>query len=231
MTPPRRCWTAIGDLFTGVPADPEPARTLPAATASSPAPPMDGDGTDVGFAARLSTQLLRRPARLVTACLATVLGPAVVAQAGALGPQAVPPPASAEATSPAVPVPVPGDPDSWIPVARQAAATCPGLPSSVLVAISHVESSLGTQPWASSAGALGPMQFLPSTWAAYGADGDGDGRFDVMNPVDAVHGAARLLCANGGGQPDELPSALWNYNHSEQYVREVMSLASFIPAG
>jgi hypothetical protein len=218
---PARCWTAVCDLFTGVPADPEPPRPPPA--------PIDPQ-TDVGFATRLSTQLLRRPARLVTACLATVLGPAVVAQAGSLTAQPVPPPPSAEGASPAgaVLTPVPGDPATWVPVARQAAATCPGLPSSVLVAISHLESSLGLQPWVSSAGAVGPMQFLPSTWAAYGADGDGDGRHDVMNPIDAVHGAARLLCANGGADPAHLSSALWNYNHSDDYVRQVIGLARFI---
>ena len=71
------------------------------------------------------------------------------------------------------------------------------------------------------------MQFLPATWAAYGADGDGDGDgfADVLNPVDALHGAARLLCANGGAEPDRLDSALWNYNHSDHYVRQVLSMA------
>ena len=166
----------------------------------------------------------------MAACLATVLGPAVVAQAGALRVQPASETRPAEpSSSVAVPVPIPGDSASWIPVAQEAAATCPGLSSSVLVAIAHLESSLGLQPWTSSAGAVGPMQFLPSTWAAYGADGDGDGVVDLMNPVDAVHGAARLLCANGGADPARLASALWNYNHSDEYVRQVISLARFMP--
>ncbi len=157
------------------------------------------------------------------ACLATVLGPAVVAQAGAM---TTPPADVKAAASPdTVDVPVPGERDTWLPVARRAAATCPGLPPSVLVAISHVESSLGLQTWTSSAGAVGPMQFLPATWAAYGVDGDGDGTTDIMNPVDAVHGAARLLCANGGGDPERLASAVWNYNHSDDYVRHVLALS------
>ena len=218
MTALGRCWAAVSDVFTGVPADPAPR---------APAPPS---APDDDYATRLSAQLLRRPGRLVAACLVTVFGPAVVAQADSLGSRPVPDPRPADQPGgEAVPAPVPGDSRSWFPVARRAAATCPGLPSAVLVAISHVESSLGLQAGTSAAGAIGPMQFLPSTWVAYAADGDGDGLSDVMNPVDAVHGAARLLCANGGSDPDRLASALWNYNHSDDYVRQVMALARFIP--
>ena len=212
-----RCWSAISDVFTGVPADPTP----------QPAPPPSGDDD---FLNRLSSQLLQYPGRLIAACVVSVLGPAVVAQAGSLPEQPAPePPAADHVAEEPVPPPIPGDALSWFPVARSAAATCPGLPSAVLVAIGHVESSLGLQPWTSSAGAKGPMQFLPSTWAAYGVDGDGDGTTDIMNPVDAVHGAARLLCVNGAADPEQLPSALWNYNRSEEYVRHVMALARSIP--
>ena len=120
------------------------------------------------------------------------------------------------ATPPATPVPVPGNRDSWLALARRAAATCPGLPSAVLVAMASVETGMGVLTTTSPAGAVGPMQFLPSTWAAY-----------VLNPADAMHGAARLLCANGGADPARLPSAIWNYNHSDDYVRQVMVLARF----
>jgi hypothetical protein len=203
--------------------------------------PVDADGqpptapADETFGSRLSTQLLRRPARLTVACLATVLGPAVVAHAGSIDARpvvAVQPSTDAAATGPItapIPAPVPGNWASWLPVARRAADTCPGLSSAVLVAISSVESDLGRHTGTSAAGAVGPMQFLPSTWAAYGADGDGDGVTDVMNPVDAVHGAARLLCANGGADSTRLASAIWNYNHSDEYVRQVITLARFIP--
>ena len=186
---------------------------------------------DEEFFTRLRSQLLRRPGRLIAACLATVVGPAVVAQASALRvhPASEARPSGELPATEAVPVPVPGNRASWVPVARQAAATCPGLSSAVLVAIAQLESSLGLQPWTSAAGAVGPMQFLPSTWEAYGADGDGDGVVDLMNPLDAVHGAARLLCANGAADPARLPTALWNYNHSDEYVRQVMSLARFMP--
>ena len=209
------------DVFTGVPAE------APAPPASPPVPGQHA----APFVARLNAQLVRRPGRLMLACLASVLGPAVVAQAGSMAvlPAAgVQPAADAPDGPPAAPVP--GDRASWLPVARSAAATCPGLPSEVLVAIGHVESSLGLQASTSPAGAMGPMQFLPSTWAAYGADGDGDGVVDIMNPADAVHGAARLLCANGGADPDRLSSALWNYNHSDDYVRHVVALSRFLRA-
>jgi soluble lytic murein transglycosylase-like protein len=210
----RGAWAAVSDVFTAIPAE-------------APAPPVPAATDDAGpFANRLSAQLVRHPDRLVLACLATVLGPAVVAQAGAM---TAPPPAAEPVALHSVSTPVPGEHDTWVPAAKQAAATCPGLPSSVLVAIGRIESSLGLQTWTSSAGAVGPMQFLPSTWAAYGVDGDGDGSTDIMNPVDAVHGAARLLCANGGGDPDRLASALWNYNHSDDYVRHVIALSRLTP--
>jgi len=212
----RGAWAALSDVFTGVPAVP-PA--LP------PAPLVDDAG---GFAKRLSAHLVRRPGRLIVACVASVLGPAVVAQAGAT---TTPAPVAQPAELPETVIPpVPGVRATWVPLARKAAATCPGLPSSVLVAIGQIESSLGLQTWTSPAGAMGPMQFLPATWAAYGVDGDGDGSTDIMNTVDAVHGAARLLCANGGGDPERLASAIWNYNRSDDYVRHVIALSRLVPA-
>ena len=212
----RRPCAAVANVFTAVPAGAEP----------TPVRAVDAEDT---FASRVSGHLLRRPGRLVVACLATVLGPAVVASAGAMDAR---PLADVQPTAdppPGLPAPVAGDRASWLPVARQAAATCPGLSSAVLLAIGSLESNYGLQPGPSPAGALGPMQFLPSTWAAYGTDGDGDGRVDIMNPVDAVHGAARLLCANGGGDTGQLALAIWNYNHSDEYVRQVITLAHFIP--
>ncbi|MDP9101338.1 MAG: lytic transglycosylase domain-containing protein [Actinomycetota bacterium] len=104
---------------------------------------------------------------------------------------------------------------------------CPGLPWQVLAAIGQVESGHGRNVGPSSAGALGPMQFLPSTWAYYGVDGDGDGRADIMNPYDAVPAAALYLCRNGGGQGGQaLYDAIFAYNHADWYVRLVLSLAA-----
>ena len=179
----------------------------------------------VRFTTRLRRELRRRPGRIALACLATVLAP-VMAQADVDGEAATPDAGSRSAARAAeVEFPLPGDVGSWRAPAVTAAATCPGLPAEVLVAIAQVESRLGRRIGPSSAGARGAMQFLPSTWEAYGVDGDGDGRADVLNSVDALHGAARFLCAHGGGDPERLGSALWRYNHSEHYVRQVLSLA------
>lgn len=75
--------------------------------------------------------------------------------------------------------------------------------------------------------ALGPMQFIPQTWAVYGVDANGDGRADVFNINDAALGAARYLCANGGNlrTPAGQVRAVLAYNHSDQYVSQVLALA------
>jgi hypothetical protein len=109
-----------------------------------------------------------------------------------------------------------------------AARECPGLSWTVLAAIGQIESGDGTNVGPSTAGALGPMQFLPSTWARWGISGPGQtGPPNVLNPYDAVPSAARLLCADGaagGGQ--SLYNAIFAYNHADWYVREVLGLAA-----
>jgi hypothetical protein len=108
----------------------------------------------------------------------------------------------------------------------QAATTCPGLPWGVLAGIGQVETDHGRNTAVSSAGAMGPMQFEPSTWAIYGVDGDGDGKANILDQVDAVYSAARYLCAGGGGNPNTLYDAIFSYNHADWYVREVLGLAA-----
>ena len=123
-------------------------------------------------------------------------------------------------------------PPDMLAVYQRAAATCPGLSWSILAAVGSVETDHGrsnlpgVHSGANFAGAEGPMQFEPETWAAYGADGDGDGVKDVYNPADAVFGAANYLCANGAGDPAKLRSAIWNYNHSDAYVDDVLARAA-----
>lgn len=108
----------------------------------------------------------------------------------------------------------------------QAASTCPGLPWGVLAGIGQVETNHGQNTAVSSAGAMGPMQFMPATWQIYGVDGDGDGKANILDQVDAVYSAARYLCAAGGGNPNTLYDAIFSYNHADWYVREVLSLAA-----
>ena len=122
-------------------------------------------------------------------------------------------------------------PAPWLALYQKGAATCPGLSWTILAAIGSIESNHGrsTLPGVHSganfAGARGPMQFLAGTWSAYGVDGDGDGDRDVYDPSDAVHGAARYLCANGAGGMPRLADAIWAYNHAGWYVDDVLALA------
>ncbi len=119
-----------------------------------------------------------------------------------------------------------GRPGSYLELYRRSAAVCPGLSWTVLAAIGQVESSHGRNNGPSSAGALGPMQFMPATWKVYGVDGDGDGVSNIWSPYDAVPGAANYLCANGAGQGGKkLEKAVWFYNHSWAYVGKVMSIS------
>jgi hypothetical protein len=122
----------------------------------------------------------------------------------------------------------PGSPTSFLDLYKKSAATfCPGLSWTVLAAINEIESGDGANDGPSSAGALGPMQFLPSTWAVWGFDGFGPpGPPDIENPLDAVPSAARLLCADGGGNSATLPQAIFDYNHATWYVNEVLELAA-----
>jgi hypothetical protein len=110
-----------------------------------------------------------------------------------------------------------------------AAKYCPAMSWTILAAIGQIESADGQNNGPSSAGALGPMQFLPSTWAEWGIDGFGPaGLPDIMNPFDAVPSAARMLCADGAssGTADGLRRAIFAYNHADWYVNEVLALAA-----
>lgn len=108
-----------------------------------------------------------------------------------------------------------------------AAKFCPGMSWTVLAAIGQIESGDGSNPGPSSAGALGPMQFMPSTWAAWGITAFGEtGPPNIMDPFDAVPSAARMLCADGAGTPAGLRGAVFAYNHATWYVNEVLALAA-----
>jgi membrane-bound lytic murein transglycosylase B len=107
-----------------------------------------------------------------------------------------------------------------------AAGTCPGLPPEVLMAIGQIESGHGANDGPSYAGAIGPMQFMPATWVAYGVDGNHDGFADPFDPADAIPSTARLLCADGAGNPKSLIDAVELYNPGDPtYAVAVMEVA------
>ncbi|HEY2225873.1 lytic transglycosylase domain-containing protein, partial [Actinomycetospora sp.] len=81
--------------------------------------------------------------------------------------------------------------------------------------------------------AVGPTQFIPSSWHTYGADGNGDGREDPDNVFDAGLATARYLCAGGGdlASADARHDAVLRYNHSEAYVATVLRWADAYASG
>jgi Transglycosylase SLT domain len=109
----------------------------------------------------------------------------------------------------------------------QRAAQRYGLDWAILAGIGKVECDHGRDPDPScrkegavnSAGAGGPAQFLASTWAAYGVDGNGDGRADRWNPADAIFAMASYLRASGA--PGDYRKAIFAYNHAGWYVADV----------
>jgi murein DD-endopeptidase MepM/ murein hydrolase activator NlpD len=111
----------------------------------------------------------------------------------------------------------------------QRAGASYGIPWQVLASINRIESNFGQNMGPSSAGAVGWMQFMPSTWLRWGMDGDGDGIADPWSPDDAVFSAARYLAAAGGAT--DLSRAIFAYNHAQWYVDEVLSGARLYAGG
>jgi hypothetical protein len=104
----------------------------------------------------------------------------------------------------------------------QQAEAATHVPWAYLAAVHLVETRMGRIRGTSTAGAQGPMQFLPSTWARWGGGGD------INDPHDAILAAGRYLQASGA--PGDLHRALFAYNHSEHYVRAVTLYAQQIEA-
>jgi cell wall-associated NlpC family hydrolase len=124
-------------------------------------------------------------------------------------------------------------PPVYLALYMSAARTCPGLPWGVLAGIGEVESDHGqsTAPGVHSganyAGAEGPMQFEPTTFAQYAVHADPGGQLSPYDPADAIYTAAAMLCANGAasGTAAGIRQAVFAYNHSQAYVSDVLGWA------
>ena len=127
---------------------------------------------------------------------------------------------SAEATA--------GIPAAYLVIYQAAAATCPGLSWTVLAGIGQVESDQGRDARTSSAGAVGVVQMLPATFEEYAqpVPPGGERPPSPLDPVDEIYAAARDLCANGARNGTDLRGAIFSYNHTAAYVREVLSYAA-----
>jgi hypothetical protein len=108
----------------------------------------------------------------------------------------------------------------------QAAGVQYGIRWEVLAAINEIETDYGRNLNVSSAGAVGWMQFIPSSWRTYGIDANRDGQKDPYNPVDAIFAAGRYLKAAGGDR--NLRRAIFAYNHADWYVDSVLMRARLI---
>ena len=119
-------------------------------------------------------------------------------------------------------------PPAYLTLYLDAARTCPGLPWAVLAGIGKVESDHGqsTAPGVHSganyAGAEGPMQFEPATFAQYAVNADAPAKLSPYDPADAIYTAAAMLCANGAasGTQAGIRQAIYAYNHAQWYVTE-----------
>ncbi|WNE95522.1 bifunctional lytic transglycosylase/C40 family peptidase [Streptomyces luomodiensis] len=119
-------------------------------------------------------------------------------------------------------------PPAMLDLYQRAAPECPGLSWTILAAIGKAETDHGRHPTMKSpAGAVGPMQFLPSTFRAYAHPVPPGGKRPPTpwDPVDAVFAAARLLCAHGARHSQNLKRAIYAYNHSHAYVASILRIA------
>ena len=196
----------------------------PASTTTVPAPIVQGDTLAApavsqgsgGTSVKSSKPKAEKP---------TPASPAAPDSAGAV---AVPSP-SQTFSIPAIPsstCAAAGVPPILIPIYQRASAAYNLGPQgpAVLAGINEIETAFGTNLNVSSAGAEGWMQFMPSTWATYGVDANGDGVRDPYNPEDAIFAAARYLSA--AGMPADTYGAIYAYNHADWYVAEVLANAN-----
>ena len=227
------------------PEQPAPAATTPAPTTEEPAPGQPAEQPPGTTTTEEAPQVTSQQSQHSSAGSAHRSGAAKSqAPSGEAGGTAAQPRAAHKAVSPssltpALPMALRGSlsdmpgffienfeiPPFLLPI-FQAAGAAYGIPWQVLAAINEVETDYGRDLSVSSAGAEGWMQFLPSSWATYGVDANGDGYRDPYNPADAIFAAARYLHAAGGDS--NIRGAVFSYNHSQAYVSSVMLRAQLM---
>jgi membrane-bound lytic murein transglycosylase B len=190
------------------------------ATASAPSNPSETTTTTNGETGKSGAGKSSKHSEKATGPNNVAASPQVVAaEAGALAAVL----ASAEASDQALAfyrIPL-----FLLPIYK-AAAVQYGVPWQILAAINEIETDYGSDQSVSTAGAVGWMQFEPSTWLQYGVDALNAGYADPYNPVDAIFAAARYLRAAGAAT--DLRAAILAYNHSEEYVDSVLLRAKLI---
>ncbi len=217
------------------PASPAAAPQQPASTTTSPAPVEQGSTLE---APPVAPKPSKRGSGGTSAGSGRKTGtkpssPASTKPAGAATAPALPLPPSTF-TVPSIPsstCAATGVPPVLVPIYQRAAAAYALGPqgAAVLAGINEVETAFGTNLNVSSSGAVGWMQFMPSTWEGYGVDANGDGVADPYNPEDAIFAAARYLSA--AGMPSDTYGAIYAYNHADWYVAEVLGNAEcYAPA-
>ena len=215
--------TSLFGVAIGVPsALAETAPVEPASTATTPAPVKQG------------TPLTAPP--ITTEQAPKQTGGTSAGESESASAESEPAPEPAPAPPPSKSFAIPSIPSSTcaaagvppvlIPIYQRASAAYGLGPqgAAVLAGINEVETAFGTNLNVSSAGAIGWMQFISSSWETYGVDANGDGVRDPYNPEDAIFAAARYLSA--AGMPADTYGAIYAYNHADWYVAEVLANAS-----
>lgn len=121
-------------------------------------------------------------------------------------------------------------PADYVALYQGSGSTCPNLDWALLAAVGKIETNHGRTPLpgvtggANSAGARGPMQFMPATFASVRERHPEVGS-DVYDPAHAIPAAAHLLCDNGV-RDGRIRDAVWGYNHADWYVDQVLAQAT-----
>jgi hypothetical protein len=224
---------------TAAPATPTPTPAAPAESETpGPASPTPTPIPEKRSANPRARGNLRGNSQVLSGELSGPAHPAAPKRRSKATPTPAPTPSGPAQPAPSISVPGPirpGVPNFFVEQFRippfllpiyQAAGIEYGVRWEVLAAINEIETDYGRNLNVSSAGAVGWMQFIPSTWSMYGVDANQDGLADPYNPVDAIFAAARYLRAAGAAE--DLRRAVFAYNHANWYVDSVLLRARLI---